>query len=209
MQLSEYKVKDFVEELSSNSPAPGGGSASALLGAIGTALVSMVANLTSGKEKFKEKEPILREILEEAEKIKNTLISLIDEDTNAYNEVSKVFKMPKNTEEEKRIRAEALEEALKKATLVPFSIMEQALKGIKLHYKALGNTTKSAISDLGVGVLSLETALYGGWLNVKINLNSIKDKDFTTSIEEKAKKILDEGSKIADEVYKEVEKELA
>lgn len=209
MQLSEYKVKDFVEELSSNSPAPGGGSASALLGAIGTALVSMVASLTFGKEKFKDKEPILNEILEETEKVKNTLISLIDEDTNAYNKVSKVFKMPKGTEEEKRARAEAMEKALKEATLVPLSIMEQTLKGIELHYKALGNTTKSAISDLGVGVLSLKTALYGGWLNVKINLNSIKDKDFTTSIEEKAKKILDEGSKIADQVYKKVEKELA
>lgn len=209
MRLSEYRVKDFVEELSSNSPAPGGGSASALLGAIGTALVSMVASLTFGKEKFKDKEPILNEILEETEKVKNTLIFLIDEDTNAYNKVSKVFKMPKTTEEEKRARAEAMEKALKEATLVPLSIMEQVLKGIELHYKALGNTTKSAISDLGVGVLSLKTALYGGWLNVKINLNSIKDKDFITYIEEKAKKILDEGSKIADQVYKEVEKELA
>jgi formiminotetrahydrofolate cyclodeaminase len=209
VQLSEYKVKDFVEELSSNSPAPGGGSASALLGAIGTALVSMVASLTFGKEKFKDKEPILSEILGEAKKVKNTLIFLIDEDTNAYNKVSKVFKMPKGTEEEKRARAEAMEKALKEATLVPLSIMEQALKGIELHYKALGNTTKSAISDLGVGVLSLKTALYGGWLNVKINLNSIQDKDFAISIEEKAKKILDEGSKIADQVYKEVEKELA
>ncbi|MCG0276243.1 MAG: cyclodeaminase/cyclohydrolase family protein [Thermosediminibacteraceae bacterium] len=207
MLLSEYRINEFIDELASKSPAPGGGSASALAGAIGTALVSMVANLSYGKEKFMDKEALLSEILEEAEKIKSSLILLIDKDTEAFNQVANATKMPRTTEEEKKLRSEAIERALKKATLIPLSIMEESLKALKLHEKALGNTTVNAISDLGVGVLYLRTALYGGWLNVKINLNSIKDEEFVKDVEKKARAILDQGIRLADVLYQRVEEE--
>ena len=208
MNLSSYTIKEFIEELSSKSPAPGGGSASALSGAIGVALVSMVSNLTIGKEKFKDRVPLLEDILKEAQERKMSLVTLIDKDTEVYNMVTDVFKMPKENEEQKKKRDDAMEKALKNATIIPLTIMEEALKSIKLHEKALGNTTKSTISDVGVGVLSLKTALYGGWLNVKINLNSIKDESFIKDIEKKAKAILNEGIEIADRVYNAVESEL-
>jgi len=208
VNLSSYTIKEFIEELSSKSPAPGGGSASALSGAIGVALVSMVSNLTIGKEKFKDRVPLLEDILKEAQERKMSLVTLIDKDTEVYNMVTDVFKMPKENEEQKKKRDDAMEKALKNATIIPLTIMEEALKSIKLHEKALGNTTKSTISDVGVGVLSLKTALYGGWLNVKINLNSIKDESFIKDIEKKAKAILNEGIEIADRVYNAVESEL-
>lgn len=209
MLLSEYRIKEFVNELASKSPAPGGGSASALVGAIGTALVSMVSNLSYGKEKFKDKEGLLVEILEEARRIKESLINLIDKDAEAFNRVARAAKMPRTTEEEKKLKSEAMEQALKEATLVPLSVMEESFKALKLHEKALGNTTTAAISDIGVGIQCLKAALYGGWLNVRINLNWIKDEDFVKDVEKRAKSILEKGVLFANELFKKVEEELA
>lgn len=208
MLLSEYRIKEFVDELASKSPAPGGGSASALVGAIGTALVSMVSNLSCGKEKFKDKEGLLVEILEEARRIKESLINLIDKDAEAFNRVARAAKMPRTTEEEKKLKSEAMEQALKEATLVPLSVMEESFKALKLHEKALGNTTTAAISDIGVGIQCLKTALYGGWLNVKINLKSVKDEEFVKDVEKKASSILEKGIRLADGLFKKVEGEL-
>ncbi|ADL08221.1 cyclodeaminase/cyclohydrolase family protein [Thermosediminibacter oceani] len=209
MLLSEYRIKEFVDELASKSPAPGGGSASALAGAMGISLASMVANLTSGKEKFKDREPLLQEILLEAKKIKESLVTLIDRDTDAFNKVAEVLKMPRETEEQKKARSEAMEQALKEAAVIPLTVMEECLKAIRLHEKALGNTTTSALSDLGVGVLCLKAALYGAWLNVKINLNSIKDAKFVEDVEKKARAILKQGTELADGLYQKIEEALA
>lgn len=208
MLLSEYRIKEFVDELASKSPAPGGGSASALVGAIGTALVSMVSNLSYGKEKFKDKEGLLVEILEEARRIKESLINLIDKDAEAFNRVARASKMLRTTEEEEKLRSEAIEQALKEAALVPLSVMEESFKALKLHEKALGNTTTAAISDIGVGIQCLKAALYGGWLNVRINLNWIKDEDFVKDVEKRAKSILEKGVLFANELFKKVEEEL-
>ncbi|WP_244269741.1 cyclodeaminase/cyclohydrolase family protein [Caldanaerovirga acetigignens] len=208
MLLSEYSIKEFVDQLAFKSPAPGGGSASALVGAIGTALVSMVSNLSYGKEKFKDKEGLLVEILEEARRTKESLINLIDKDAEAFNQVAGSLKMPHTTEEEEKLRSEAMEQALKEATLVPLSVMEESLKSLKLHERALGNTTSAAISDIGVGIQCLKAALYGGWLNVKINLNWIKDEDFVKDVEKKASSILEKGIRLADGLFKKVEEEL-
>ncbi|MCF6097390.1 cyclodeaminase/cyclohydrolase family protein [Thermovorax subterraneus] len=209
MLLSEYRIKEFVDELASKSPAPGGGSASALVGAIGTALISMVSNLSYGKEKFKDKEGLLVEILEEARRIKESLINLIDKDAEAFNRVARASKMPRTTEEEEKLRSEAMEQALKEAALVPLSVMEESLKSLKLHERALGNTTSAAISDIGVGIQCLKAALYGGWLNVRINLNSVKDEEFVKDVEKKASSILEKGIRLADGLFKKVEEELA
>ncbi|WP_422447328.1 cyclodeaminase/cyclohydrolase family protein [Thermoanaerobacterium sp. DL9XJH110] len=204
MQLSEYAIEDFLSLLASGEPAPGGGAASALVGAVGTALCSMVANLTSGKEKFKEKESFLREILQESCKLQESLTSLIDKDTEAFNGVSKVFKMPRETDEQKEERKKAMERALKNAALVPLSVMEDAVAALRLHEKAVGNTAAAAVSDIGVGALCLKAALQGAWLNIKINLNGIKDRAFVEEFDEKSGELLKEGSALADKIFERV-----
>jgi formiminotetrahydrofolate cyclodeaminase len=208
MELTEMRVKEFLELLASKAPAPGGGSVSALNGAMGSALSAMVADLTIGKEKYKEREPLMREILDEARRLMHLLAAKVDEDTEAFNKVAEVFKMPKDTEEQKLARKNAMQEALKYAVKVPFSVMEICVDALRLFEKALGNFNESAASDLGVGALCLKTALCGAWLNVKINLCSINDSDFVSEYREKGKILLEEGSSIADGVYMKVLKSL-
>jgi len=208
MHLSEMTIKDFVTLVASGEPAPGGGAASALVGAIGNALSSMVANLTLGKKKFHDQEPLMHQVLKEGRELQNSLISLIDKDAEAFNHVAEVFKMPKETDDQKSLRNEAMQKALKQAAIVPYSIMEECVKALHLHEKVLGNSNPAAVSDLGVGALCLKTALQGGWLNVKINLNSIKDDHFVAEFEKKAGELLDEGLKISDKIYLDVMKKI-
>ncbi|HHY70242.1 MAG TPA: cyclodeaminase/cyclohydrolase family protein [Thermoanaerobacterales bacterium] len=203
-EVVNSSIKQFLDILASEQPAPGGGAVSALVGAVGTALLSMVANLTLGKQKFKENEHLVQELLEEASKLQKDLTRLITEDTEAFNKVAEVFKMPKNTEQEKSKRKEKMQVALKFATQVPFTIMEKTVEALCLHEKSLGHTNPSAISDTGVGALCLKAALKGAWLNVKINLNSITDKEFVQNKAEKAQKLLNEGALLADKVYEAV-----
>lgn len=199
--LSEMKINEFIELLASKEPAPGGGSAAALSGAIGTALISMVANLTIGKKKFIEYEPLMMEILNEAKTLRQNMLLLIEEDTKAFNGVSAVFDMPKITEQQKAKRKAAMQEALKNATLVPIEMMEKAVSALKLLKKSQGCTNPSAESDLGVAALTLKAALFSAWLNVKINLNSISDEDFIDKYGKKSKELLDKGNILAEHVY--------
>jgi len=196
-------IQHFLNEVASNSPAPGGGSVSALSGAIGAALISMVANLTLGKKKFKDEEPLMKEILENASRVKTDLVKLMEEDTAAFNEVADVFKMPKDTEEQKEKRKKAMQEALKHATMVPFTTMEKAVYMLMQYERALGHTNPSTASDFGVGILCLETALKGAWLNVKINLDGIEDESFVQEYEKKSKELLEKGAVIAQKIYNE------
>ncbi len=199
--FSQLKIHEFIDILASKRPTPGGGSASALTGAVGIALLSMAANLTIGKEKYKQEEDFIKQLLEEAERIRKSLMSLIDEDTKAFDMVSDVFKMPKTTDTEKREREHALQEALKNASKVPFAIMEKTIEAIKLVRKSLGHTNVSAVSDTGVAAICLKAALSSAWLNVKINLNSIEDIAFVEDYGQRAQVLLDEGTKIAEEIH--------
>ncbi len=200
MPIVNHSIEQFIMLLASKEPAPGGGSASALLGAVGSALSSMVINLTIGKEKFKEQETILQEMLKEIESLQNEFLSLIEEDTTAFNKVSRAYRMPKETEEQKEARREALEKALKDASLIPLSIMEMGLSVLKLLEKCVGNTNPNVISDIGVSVLCLKSAIQGSWLNILINLKYIKDESFIKETRGKdlGKKFwkLDGGAKI-------------
>ncbi len=208
MLLSEMQINKFMEVLASPEPAPGGGSASALAGAVGTALGAMVASLTAGKEKYREHDALMQEILSQAKILVTEFSNLIDKDTAAFNKVADVFKMAKETEEDKVKRKAALEEALKDATMVPFCMMEKALESLRLLEKALGKSNTNAVSDLGVGALNLKTALLGAWLNVLINLSGIKDAAFVSKYRQKGERILTEAAALADNVYEEVEKSL-
>jgi formiminotetrahydrofolate cyclodeaminase len=207
MLLSETSIQEFLILLASKKPTPGGGAAAALVGSIGVALGSMVANFTVGKEKFKDKEPLMNEILKENEELMNNLIKLIDKDAEAFEQVAAVFKMPKETDEQKILRKAAMQEALKEAALVPYAIMENTVKALHIHKKSIGNTNPTVISDTGVGVLCLKSALSSGWLNVKVNLDSIDDKAFVVEFTKKSKQLLEEGNKLANQILNEIKQE--
>lgn len=208
MKLSELKTKEFVSTLASEAPAPGGGSASALLGALGTALVSMVANLTVGKEKYADFEVLMQEVLVETDTLINSFNELMEKDTEVYNAVGAVLTMPKSTEEEKSLRKESMQIALKEATIIPYQMMEEAAKTLVVLQKAVGHSNPNAASDLGVGALALKAAMQGAWLNVKINLGSIKDEAFVTEYAAKGQQLLENNLQLADRLYKTVEEQL-
>ena len=198
----EKTVRQFTEALSSKEPVPGGGGAAALAGALGNALGSMVANLTVGKEKYKDVEPEVKQILQKTQELQEKLLLLIDEDAKVFSSVAAAYKMPKNTEEEKEKKRQALEKALKEACQVPVKIMEYSLEALKLQRRLADIGNKLAISDAGVGALLLKSAVLSGKLNVVINLNGIDDEEFVKKISERIEKICKEAEILADEAYK-------
>lgn len=206
--LIDKSCKDFVNVLSSKEPVPGGGGAAALVGAIGMALGNMVGNLTVGKKKYKDVEEEVKEIMEKAQKLQKDLLSMVDGDAEVFKGVSKVYKMPKNTSEEKEKRAEAMEAALKNACSVPLEIMKTARDAIKLQARLSEIGSAMAISDVGVGVLCLKSALLSGRLNVIINLNGIKDDEFVKKTSDEMENVLEEGISLADKTYEKVVKRL-
>ena len=206
--LIDKSCKDFVEALSSKDPVPGGGGAAALVGSIGMALGNMVGNLTVGKKKYKDVEEEVYDIMEKANELQKSLLSMVDGDAEVFKEVAKVYKMPRETAEEKALRGEAMEKALKLACSVPMDIIRVSLEAIKLQARLGEIGSIMALSDVGVGVLCLKAALISGRLNVIINLNGIKDEDFIEKTSEEMNQLVEEGVKIADETYAKVEERL-
>ncbi len=174
----DQPLRHFMDKLASKSPEPGGGSVAALTGALGAALVSMVSNLTLGKEKYKDVQPRIEQLLKESEKLRDEMQVLIQKDTEAYGALSVVYKMPKNTDEEKAARAVKMQEALKKACQVPFEIGIKSLEVAGLAERAADIGNVAAVSDAGVAVLLAQACAQSAALNVKINVNSIKDEAF-------------------------------
>jgi len=204
MKLKNYSVDEFSKVLASDAPAPGGGSAAALQGALGAALLRMVAALTDGKEKYKDSEPLVKEILTEAEKLRAAFIDVMDRDTEAFDGVSAVFSMPKSTDEEKAARRDTMQAALKACTLTPFEMMRFCEQTLELVEKAVGKTNTSAASDLGVAALSLKAAVQGAWLNILINIGGIKDDAFTEKYRAEGEAVLARTLPLADRIYESV-----
>ena len=201
MKLVDMTLTEFADTTASDSPAPGGGSVSALQGALGAALASMVCALTLGKKKYADVQDLAEAAKDKAEKIEREYLDIIDRDTEAFNAVSAVFAMPKETEEEKKARSAAMQEALKLCTVTPLEMMQLALEGIKLIESVNGKLNASAASDLGCAVLSLKSALQGAWLNVLINIGGIRDEEFVNATRDKGQKLLEECMGIADVEY--------
>lgn len=201
MKLVELKVHEFMTVLGSDEPAPGGGSAAALAAAMGISLTKMVTELTKGKKKYVEYETSTQAVLAEASRLQVELLEAIDKDTEAFNVVSAVFTMPKETEEEKVARREEMQKALKGAAVSPYEMMETILHALKTTSKAVGKTNVNAASDLGVAALNLKSGLQGAWLNVLINLSGINDSNFVEEYRSKGEKLLQEGSQLADDIY--------
>jgi len=204
MTSAELKINEFTEALSGGSPTPGGGSAAALAGALGAALTSMVASLTTGREKYREHEELMQEILKETKELREALLISIDRDIEAFNGVSAVYKMPKETVDEKEARKQAMQTALKDAAKAPYHMMELALKGLSITDKAVGKSNVNAASDLGVAALTLSACARSAWLNVLINLSSIKDQAFVDEYRSKGEDIIARAIPLAEKIYDEI-----
>ena len=209
MGIADKKCTEFVEVLYSKSAVPGGGGAAALVGAIGTALAGMVGNLTTGKKKYAEYEEDIQRILGEAQALQDQLMAMIDQDAENFAPLSKAYSLPTETEEQKAHKAEVMEECTKVACGVPIEIVRVCYKSIKLHEELVHKGSALAISDVGVGVQCLRAAMISGWLNVLINIKTMKDRDYVASVENELKPMLEDGIAICDTVYAEVEKQLS
>lgn len=208
MRISEKSCIEFVEVLASKAAVPGGGGAAALVGSIGMALGSMVCNLTIGKKKYAEYEESVKEILIKAGDIEKRLLTMIDEDAKNFLPLSKAYGLPQSTEEEKKIKEETMESALKTACQVPIDIVKVCYDAIKLHEDLVDKGSKLAISDVGVGVQCLRAAILSGQLNVVININSIKDQEYVEKVQSEVDELVESGVQICDEVYSKVIKAL-
>ncbi len=177
--LMEMAVKDFLEELASGSPAPGGGSVSALAGALGAALVSMVARLTTGKAGLDEKErENIQHLLERSLGLMESLSCGVDGDTEAFNRVMQAYRMPRETREEKDLRSRAIQEALQEAASHPLQVARECLEVLRLSREMVNRGNPNALSDAGVAALLAYAGVVGSLFNVAINLEGIKDQEF-------------------------------
>jgi len=203
VKLTDKPVTNFLDELASNAPAPGGGSVASLGGALGAALVSMVCNLTLGKKGYEEVEDDIQALLARSEALRAELTGLLEADVAAYTGYSQAAKLPRGTDEEKAERAKAMQAALKTATDVPLQIAEAAAKVMDLCMPAAEKGNKWAVSDAGVAVLMAEAALRSAALNVLINLGSsaLKDEEFVADRRARLDALLQGKGVMRDEIY--------
>lgn len=204
MKLAELKVNEFANVLSSDAPAPGGGSTAALEGSLGAALTAMVCGLTVGKKKYADYQDLVKDVQAKAESLKARFMDVMDRDTEAFDVVSAVYGMPKETDEQKAARSAAIQESLKGCTKTPMEMMELAAETLELTDSILGKSNASALSDLGVSALSLGTAMRGAWLNVLINIGSIKDQAFAEEYRRKGEALLAKGLPLSEQIYQKV-----
>jgi len=200
MDFTEISCKEFVAELAGKSPVPGGGGASALVGAIGTALGSMVGSLTVGKKKYADVEQDVLDLMDKANRIQIELLGLVNRDAEVFEPLSRAYGLPKNTEEEKAEKARIMEQALRDACSVPLEIMELCCHAIDLQKEFAEKGNRLAISDAGVGAALCKAALIGASFNVFINTKSMADREYAEQTNKKANDMLDMYIPLADEV---------
>jgi formiminotetrahydrofolate cyclodeaminase len=200
--LTTKSLNHFLDELASSSPAPGGGSVAALSGALGVALISMVCRLTIGKKKYADVQQEMESVLRKAEELRSSFSKLADKDAEAFESVMKAFALPKETEEEKKMRAAAIEEATEKATLVPLEVAELCREALPLAKIVAEKGNTNSISDAGVSALMLHAACAAAALNVRINLSNLQDKSFVEDTRAKMNGILKEVEDLSHEVLR-------
>lgn len=199
----DKSLKQYIDDVSSEKSMPGGGSVAALVGSLGAALTNMVMNLTKDKKVFKELDENIQTAMIEGSKeidiIRKELNKIIDEDTRAFNSVLEAFRLPKITEKEILKRQIAIEEGYKKALSVPLKCMELSLSILEKQKIFAAHGNQGLITDVGIGSILAYSAIESSKLNVKINLNGIKDEKYRKEIEEKINSILKEGKKLKEE----------
>jgi methenyltetrahydrofolate cyclohydrolase len=198
--LTEKTVTQFLDELASNSPAPGGGSVAALAGSLGAALTSMVGNLTAGKKKYADVENEMKRVIVQSEELRTKFARLIDQDTDAFNKVMEAYGLPKESENQKALRTAAIQEATKEATLVPLGVMKHVVDALALAKVVTEKGNTNSISDAGVSALMLYAASEGAALNVKINLSGITDQEFVGWHAEEVSSILRTCKNMSEEI---------
>ena len=194
-------LKSYIETLASDAPAPGGGSASALCGAQGAALFTMVAQLTVSKEKYAESVPLCQGVICEGQKLQAKFLDLVERDTEAFLLISNAYKMPRETDEQKSARSRAIAAGTLVSTEVPLETMRCALRGLEQAEKLIGHSNPNAASDLGVSVLNLLACVRGAYLNVRINLDGIKDEQRRIQFESDAQAVLAQAEQLAASAY--------
>lgn len=199
-QLVDMNLTDFANETASESPAPGGGSIAAYVGALGISLGTMVANLSSHKAGWDERWEEFSDYAEAGQGYKDQLLHLVDEDTNAFNKIMDAFKLPKGSDSEKKARKQAIEDASKYAIEVPFKVMETSLKSMEVIKAMAEIGNPNSVSDAGVGALCARTAVMGAFLNVKINASGLDDKAYVENILAKGKAVEDKAQALETEI---------
>lgn len=206
--LTDSTVNEFLNKVAGSEPVPGGGSIAALNGAVASALAAMVANLTIGKKGYEDHEELMRHISETALQAKEVFATDVDRDSEAYDKVFACFKMPKATEEEKAARSAAIQEATKFAALVPMQVARNAcrLMTLILDVARLGN--RNAVTDACVAMMSARSAVLGALMNVRINLGSLKDKEFVAQMQAEAADLEHRACAMEKELLDEINEEL-
>lgn len=204
-RLIDLTVQKFVEEVASDKPAPGGGSVSALGGTLATALAVLVGKATFGKEKFNDVQDEMEVVISKGTKFFESLMKLVDEDTEAFNQVLSAYRMPRD---EAEARSYAIQTALKRAAEVPLKVAKTSFRALDLILTAAEKGNKNAITDVGVAALFAESAVRGALLNVKINLLSIKDEEIKDHFRQEMKEIIENVASKKETVLRIVEAEL-
>jgi glutamate formiminotransferase / formiminotetrahydrofolate cyclodeaminase len=188
-RLTDLSLKKFMEVTASESPAPGGGSVAAYIGTIGSALGTMVANLSSHKRGWDDRWEEFSDWAVKGKEIQNSLLALVDEDTEAFNRVMEAYAHPGKSSEEKAFRNKAIQESMKMAALVPLRVMRKASEAFNLIRAMVETGNPNSVTDAGVGALAIGTCIKGAFINVKVNLLSVEDKEFASELKSEAEKI--------------------
>ena len=198
--FTDKSIRQFSEELASTAPVPGGGGASALIGAVGIALGDMVGELTVGKKKYADVEDEIRELMARAQKLRARFLELIDADAEAFAPLAAAYRIPKDAPG----RAETMEKALHGAGMVPLEIMRASIEALEITEVFAEKGSRLAVSDAGCAAAACKAALQGAYLNVIINTKSMKDRSFAQELQEEADRLLGQGSALADQIYQTV-----
>ena len=207
-KLVDFTVKEFADETASESMAPGGGSIAAYVGVLGVSLGTMVANLSAHKPGWDDKWEFFSKWAEKGQQYKNELLFLVDEDTNSFNKIIEGFRMPKSNETEIIARKEAIENATKYATEIPFKVMETAYNSMEVMMAMAKKGLQNSLSDAGVGALCARTAVLGAYFNVRINAKDIKDRDFADNILLKATAIYEKTIALENEMIQLIDRKI-
>ncbi len=198
--LLDFTLREFANELSMDSPAPGGGSIAALCGAMSASLSSMVANLTVGKKGYEDVQERVKDLAVKAQALKDNFLRDIDLDTLAFNRVMVALKMKKKTDEQKELRLHAIENATKDATLVPYHVLENCIEALNIAKDVVTHGNKNSLSDAGVAALTAEAGAVGAYYNIKINLPEIKDKKFKADTDRQASSLIKKAHQLGAEI---------
>lgn len=202
--MKEWTMEQFGAELASKAAVPGGGGASAVSGAYGCALGSMVANLTSGKKKYANVEERIIQLRTQADELRDRLLRMMEEDARVFEPLSRAYGLPRETEEQRAYKEAVMETALKEASLVPLQVMETAAQMLDIHEELAQIGSRLAVSDVGVGVQLCRSAILGASMNVFINTKMMKDREQAEAFNRRAEHLMECGTEQADRIFAQV-----